>query len=98
MRAGIWLVGARGSVAATTVAGALALRAGLAQAAGCVTAHPALHDVPLLGFGDLTFGGITNLAALQGALIARSGARVTGAAVAGAAPLGRALSRWRSPT
>ncbi len=42
--------------------------------------------------------GITNLAALQGALIARSGAPATGAAVAGAAPLGRALSRWWSPT
>jgi myo-inositol-1-phosphate synthase len=57
VRAGIWLIGARGSVATTTVVGALALRAGLADAAGCVTAHPALRDVPLPGFGDLTFGG-----------------------------------------
>jgi 4-hydroxybenzoate polyprenyltransferase len=42
--------------------------------------------------------GITNLPALQGALIARSGAPATGAAVAAAAPVGRALARWRSPT
>lgn len=42
--------------------------------------------------------GITNLAALQGALIARSGAPATGTAVAWAAPLGRALSKRLSPT
>lgn len=57
MRAGIWLIGARGSVATTTVVGALALRAGLAEPVGCVTAHPALTGVPLPGFGDLVFGG-----------------------------------------
>jgi hypothetical protein len=42
--------------------------------------------------------GITGLPALQGALIARSGAPVTGAAVAAAAPLGRHLARRFSPT
>ncbi len=57
VRVGVWLIGARGSVATTTVVGALALRAGLAEPVGCVTAHPALRDVPLPGFGDLTFGG-----------------------------------------
>jgi myo-inositol-1-phosphate synthase len=57
MRTGIWLIGARGSVATTTVVGALALRAGLAEPTGCVTAHPALNRVPLPGFGDLIFGG-----------------------------------------
>ncbi len=57
MRAGVWLVGARGSVATTTVVGALALRAGLAEPTGCVTAHPDLHGGALPGLGDLVFGG-----------------------------------------
>jgi hypothetical protein len=42
--------------------------------------------------------GITVLPALQGALIAGSGAPAAGAAVAAAAPLGRRLARWLSPT
>ena len=42
--------------------------------------------------------GITGLPALQGALIARSGGPAAGLAVAMAAPLGRRLARWWSPT
>lgn len=42
--------------------------------------------------------GITGLPALQGALVARSGAAVLGVAVAAAAPLGRRLARKVSPT
>jgi 4-hydroxybenzoate polyprenyltransferase len=42
--------------------------------------------------------GITGLPALQGALIARSGLPAAGVAVAAAAPLGRRLARWLSPT
>jgi myo-inositol-1-phosphate synthase len=57
VRAGIWLVGARGSVATTTIVGALALRAGLTEPHGCVTAHPDLASDALPGFGDLVFGG-----------------------------------------
>jgi myo-inositol-1-phosphate synthase len=57
VRAGVWLVGARGSVATTTLVGALALRAGLAEPTGCVTAHPDLRGAALPGFGDLVFGG-----------------------------------------
>lgn len=57
MRAGIWLIGARGSVATTTVVGALALRAGLTEPVGCVTAHPDLAAAGLPDFGDLVFGG-----------------------------------------
>lgn len=57
MRAGIWLIGARGSVATTTIVGTLALRAGLAEPAGCVTAHPALNEAALPALGDLWFGG-----------------------------------------
>jgi myo-inositol-1-phosphate synthase len=57
VRAGVWLIGARGSVATTTVIGALALRAGLTEPYGCVTAHPDLASPALPGFGDLVFGG-----------------------------------------
>jgi len=57
VRAGIWLIGARGSVATTSVVGGLALRAGLADPVGCVTAHPALNGAALPGFGELVFGG-----------------------------------------
>ena len=42
--------------------------------------------------------GIASLPALQGALIARSGRPAAALAVAGAAPLGRRLARWMSPT
>ncbi|WP_187413810.1 inositol-3-phosphate synthase, partial [Micromonospora sp. MP36] len=35
MRTGVWLVGARGSVATTSIVGALALRAGLTDPTGC---------------------------------------------------------------
>jgi len=57
VRAGVWLIGARGSVATTTIVGALALRAGLTEPHGCVTAHPDLSCPALPGFGDLVFGG-----------------------------------------
>lgn len=42
--------------------------------------------------------GITGLPALQGALVARTGAGALGVAVAAAAPLGRRLARKLSPT
>lgn len=57
MRAGIWFIGARGSVATTSVIGGLALRTGLAGPGGLVTAHPDLHTAALPGFGELVFGG-----------------------------------------
>ncbi|MEU7875697.1 inositol-3-phosphate synthase [Dactylosporangium sp. NPDC049140] len=57
MRTGLWLVGARGSVAVTSIVGAAALRAGLAEPIGCVTEHPRLRTTALPGFGDLVFGG-----------------------------------------
>ncbi|MGI5244099.1 inositol-3-phosphate synthase [Dactylosporangium sp. CA-139066] len=57
MRTGVWLVGARGSVAVTSIVGASALRAGLAEPIGCVAEHPALDRRALPGFGDLVFGG-----------------------------------------
>jgi myo-inositol-1-phosphate synthase len=57
VRLGIWLVGARGSVAVTSVVGGLALRAGLADPTGCVTEHPALRSPVLPGYDGLVFGG-----------------------------------------
>ena len=51
MRTGVWLVGARGSVAVTSIVGALALRAGLAPPVGCVTELPALRSPALPGLG-----------------------------------------------
>lgn len=57
MRAGIWLIGARGSVATTCMIGGLALRTGLAGPAGLVTAHPDLPTAALPDVGELVFGG-----------------------------------------
>ena len=57
MRTGVWLVGARGSVAVTSVVGALAIRAGLAEPTGCVTELPALRSPALPALSDLVFGG-----------------------------------------
>lgn len=57
MRTGVWLVGARGSVAVTSIVGALALRLGLADPIGCVTELPELRGPALPGFADLVFGG-----------------------------------------
>src|SRR5688572_7077220 len=57
MRTGLWLVGARGSVAVTAVTGLLALRTGLTEAVGCVTELPELRHRGLPGFDDLVVGG-----------------------------------------
>ncbi|TDB75514.1 inositol-3-phosphate synthase [Micromonospora sp. KC723] len=57
MPTGIWLIGGRGSVAVSSIVGALAVRAGLAPPTGCVTELPELRDAVLTGFGDLAFGG-----------------------------------------
>src|SRR5918999_248244 len=57
MRTGVWLIGARGSVATTVVAGAAAVRAGLAPATGCVTEGDDFAAAGLPALGDLVFGG-----------------------------------------
>ncbi|MET9251917.1 inositol-3-phosphate synthase [Nonomuraea sp. NPDC003709] len=53
---GVWLIGARGSVATTAIVGAAAIRAGAATPQGCVSESPGFpgHLVPLT---DLAFGG-----------------------------------------
>ncbi|SDH86568.1 myo-inositol-1-phosphate synthase [Actinokineospora alba] len=56
-RTGLWLIGARGSVATTAISGLLALRAGLAPPTGCVTFRPEFADVALPGWEDFVVGG-----------------------------------------
>jgi myo-inositol-1-phosphate synthase len=57
MSTGVWLIGARGSVATTVVAGAAAVRAGLAPATGCVTEQDDFAAAGLPALGELVFGG-----------------------------------------
>ena len=57
MRTGIWLMGARGSVAVTALVGAAALRARLVEPTGCVTELPQLRSPALPGWPDLVLGG-----------------------------------------
>ncbi|MEU8265420.1 inositol-3-phosphate synthase [Micromonospora sp. NPDC048999] len=74
MRTGVWLMGARGSVATTSIVGALALRAGLTEPTGCVTELPDLRGPALPAFADLVLGGhdvvVTPLTKRAGALAA----------------------------
>jgi myo-inositol-1-phosphate synthase len=57
MRTGIWLIGARGSVAVTATVGALALRARLTDPTGCVTELSPFRDAALPAWPDLVIGG-----------------------------------------
>ena len=57
MRTGMWLAGARGSVAVTSLVGALAVRACLAEPVGCVTELASLRSPALPSLNDLVFGG-----------------------------------------
>jgi myo-inositol-1-phosphate synthase len=58
MRVGVWLIGARGSVATTAITGAAAIRTGLARgAAGCVSESADFAGAGLPDLGDLVFGG-----------------------------------------
>lgn len=56
-RVGVWLIGARGSVATTVVAGCAALTAGLHPPTGLVTETPAFADSGLPPLSSLVFGG-----------------------------------------
>lgn len=56
-RVGVWLIGARGSVATTVAVGLRALAAGHVAPHGLVSSGPALAGVPLADFGDIDFGG-----------------------------------------
>jgi myo-inositol-1-phosphate synthase len=56
-RVGVWLIGARGSVATTVVAGCAALTAGLHPPVGLVTETAAFADTGLPPVSSLVFGG-----------------------------------------
>ena len=56
-KTGIWLVGARGSVATTATVGLAAISTGLANATGCVTEQASFGDVALPDFADFVVGG-----------------------------------------
>lgn len=56
-RTGLWLVGARGSVATTAMVGAFAVRAGLAGSTGLVSALPEVAAAGLPSLDDLVIGG-----------------------------------------
>lgn len=56
-RVGLWLIGARGSVATAAAVGVQALAAGIAPPTGCTTAGPGFADVPLPGFDEIVVGG-----------------------------------------
>ncbi|MFB9836524.1 inositol-3-phosphate synthase, partial [Actinoallomurus acaciae] len=55
MSVGVWLIGARGSVATTAVVGAAAVAAGLTPPTGCVTESPDFAEAPLPDLGDVVF-------------------------------------------
>ncbi|WP_028661816.1 inositol-3-phosphate synthase [Saccharomonospora saliphila] len=54
---GLWLIGARGSVATTAIAGLLALRSGVVRPVGCVSAQPAFERAPLPDWDEIRVGG-----------------------------------------
>ncbi|MFD4421101.1 inositol-3-phosphate synthase [Agromyces sp. NPDC058484] len=56
-RVGLWLNGARGSVATTAAVGVQALAAGIAPPTGCTTAGPGFAGVPLPAFDEIVLGG-----------------------------------------
>ncbi|QNP69222.1 inositol-3-phosphate synthase [Streptomyces roseirectus] len=56
-KVGVWLIGARGSVATTAVAGCAAVTAGLRPPVGLVTERPEFADAGLPPLASLVFGG-----------------------------------------
>lgn len=56
-KTGLWLVGASGAVASTVAVGVVALRKGLCNAAGLVSALPPFKKVKLAEPGSLVIGG-----------------------------------------
>lgn len=56
-RTGIWLIGAKGGVATTTIVGLIALKKELAQNVGLVSELPQFAGLNLVGWNDLVIGG-----------------------------------------
>jgi len=56
-KTGVWLIGALGSISSTVIIGALALRKGLTEPTGMVTATEAFRELALIDLNELVFGG-----------------------------------------
>jgi myo-inositol-1-phosphate synthase len=56
-KTGVWLIGARGSIATTVLVGSMLMRKGLTGATGMVTALPAFDALHLAPVETLEFGG-----------------------------------------
>ena len=56
-RVGVWLIGARGSIATLTIASQIAIHRGLAGTIGMVTERPEFQSVDLTSINDMVFGG-----------------------------------------
>jgi myo-inositol-1-phosphate synthase len=56
-RIGLWLIGAKGGVATTALTGLIALKKGLMQSIGLVSALPQFAGLELLDWKDLVVGG-----------------------------------------
>src|SRR5205085_11453280 len=54
---GLWLIGAKGGVATTVVVGLAALRKGLTESHGLVSALPQFAGLDFAGWNDFTVGG-----------------------------------------
>ncbi|WP_083661655.1 inositol-3-phosphate synthase [Actinophytocola xanthii] len=73
---GLWLIGARGSVATTAVTGLLALRAGLVEPTGCVTEREPFTEIGLPSWENIVVGGhdvVTTPLAKRAEQLAESG-------------------------
>ena len=57
LKIGVWLIGARGGVASTTLVGLCALKKGLAGEAGLVSQLPEFRQLGLADWGDFVAGG-----------------------------------------
>ncbi len=85
-RVGVWLIGARGSVATTVVAGCAAVTAGLHPPTGMVTETPPFTDCGLPPLSALVFGGHDTV---DCPLPKRAEALTAGRRAAARPPLGR---------
>jgi myo-inositol-1-phosphate synthase len=57
VKTGVWLIGARGGLATTLLAGVHMIRRGLVSACGLLTETPAVAGMAFPGLEDLVFGG-----------------------------------------
>lgn len=56
-KVGIWIIGAKGSIATTMILGALSIRRGLNSTVGMLTATELFDGLPLPELSDMVFGG-----------------------------------------